>query len=772
MKRMICLFLLLMLLATGAAAQSNLMVFGDEFANGWQNWSWSTTLDPTASNPVYAGSRSLAATYTSAWAGVYLRSSAALPAGYTTLRFQIHGGQSGGQRLRVDFYNEASQGTTAATITVEAGRWQQVDVPLGSFGPSERLWGIVWQDTTGGSQPTFYLDAIQLLPGVAPTPAPPGSGPALRIDAGADRRAINPYIYGMNFASAEMAAELRLPLNRWGGNSTTRYNWQIDVSNRAADWFFENIPNDVADVSRLPLGSSADVFVRDNEAANTESAITLPLIGWTPKDRVYATCGFSVALYGAQQSTDPYKADCGNGVRPNGSLITGNNPRDTSLPIDERWVQDWVRHLSSQFGTASAGGVRYYFMDNEPSLWHHTHRDVRPQPLGSLELRDLTIRYGAAVKAVDPAAQLFGPAEWGWTGYFMSGVDQASQQWSNPPEASLRGGLPLIPWYLDQLRRYEQTSGSRLLDFLDLHYYPQGAGVALGGAGDAATQALRLRSTRSLWDPTYTDESWIGEPVRLIPRMREWVDQYYPGTQLAIMEYNWGAFEHINGALAQADVLGIFGREGLDAAAIWVAPEPQQPVAYAFRMYRNYDGAGGAFGETSVRAVSTDSAQLATFAALRGDGALTVMVINKTGQPLTSPVSITNFSAGAAQVYRYSNADWSRIVREADLPAGTSNITFPAQSITLLVYAPASPTTPTPLPTSTPLPTLTPTPGLIGDINGDGAVTLVDFALLAASFNKRPTDTGYDARADLNSDQVVTLADFALLAANFNRTRS
>jgi hypothetical protein len=57
------------------------------------------------------------------------------------------------------------------------------------------------------------------------------------------------------------------------------------------------------------------------------------------------------------------------------------------------------------------------------------------------------------------------------------------------------------------------------------------------------------------------DESWIGEVVRLIPRMRAWVDAHYPGTKLAITEYNWGALNHINGALAQADVLGIFGRE-------------------------------------------------------------------------------------------------------------------------------------------------------------------------------------------------------------------
>src|SRR5215468_3500506 len=132
----------------------------------------------------------------------------------------------------------------------------------------------------------------------------------------------------------------------------------------------------------------------------------------------------------------------------------------------------------------------------------------------------------------------------------------------------------------------------------------------------------------------------------LIPRMRTWVDQNYPGTKLAISEYNWGALDNINGALAQADVLGIFGREGLDLATLWAPPTTTQPGAFAFRMYRNYDGAGHGFGDTSVRATSADEAKLAVYASLRSaDGALTLIVLNKTGQDLTSTINMTGFHA-------------------------------------------------------------------------------------------------------------------------------
>jgi hypothetical protein len=78
-----------------------------------------------------------------------------------------------------------------------------------------------------------------------------------------------------------------------------------------------------------------------------------------------------------------------------------------------------------------------------------------------------------------------------------------------------------------------------------------------------------------------------------------------------------------------ADVLGIFGREGLNLATLWAPPSPTDPGAFAFRMYRNYDGQGAAFGDTSVAASSADQGQLAIYAARRGgDGVLTLIIIN------------------------------------------------------------------------------------------------------------------------------------------------
>lgn len=682
-------------------AATNYNIYIDALQNSYQDWSWSQRdLGNTA--PVYAGTRSIRVTYDSGWVGLWLVNPGAgvSTAGYTSLRFAIHGGTSGGQAIFVG----AGSGTTfpdSSRVNLNtyltggpvANQWRVVTIPLTAFGmQNSTLNNVAFQNNSANAQPTFYLDDIQLLAGTLPTPTT-SAGPALSVNTTATGYGISPDIYGMNFADENLAAELRLPVRRMGGNSTTRYNWKNDTSNHASDWYFENIPEDNANPGALPNGSTSDKFVEQDRRTGTKTILSMPLIGWTPKSRAYA-CGFSVARYGAQQSTDPWRPDCGNGVKSNGSNVTGNAATDTSIAIGPQFLKDWIAHLKTLYGDAAHGGVKFYNLDNEPMLWDDTHRDVHPKPTGYDEMRDRTYQYAAAIKQADPTAKTLGPVEWGWTGYFWSALDWApgGDWWNHPQDRNAHGGQPFIEWYLDQMRAYEQQHGVRILDYMDLHYYPQASGVSLSGAGSAATQALRLRSTRSLWDTSYTDESWIAEPVYLIPRMRAWRNAHYPGTKLAMTEYNWGALDHINGAIAQADVLGIFGRERLDLATLWDPPQANQPGSYAFRMYRNYDGAGGQFGNTSLPATSTDQGKLSIFAARRtSDNALTLIVINKTTGALSAKLTLIGWAgSNTARVYRYSSANLNAITRPANqtISSAAFTATYPASSITLFVLTP------------------------------------------------------------------------------------
>src|SRR5262249_4920896 len=143
-------------------------------------------------------------------------------------------------------------------------------------------------------------------------------------------------------------------------------------------------------------------------------------------------------------------------------------------------------------------------------------------------------------------------------------------------------------------------------------------------------QLRRNQSTRSLWDAGYVDQSWIDDTVDLVPRLRSWVNTYYPGTKIGITEYNWGAEGHMNGATTQADLLGIFGRQGLDLADRWTTPAAGTPTYLAMKMYRNYDGHDATFGDTSVATSVPNPDHVSAYSAVRSsDGALTIMVINK-----------------------------------------------------------------------------------------------------------------------------------------------
>lgn len=565
------------------------------------------------------------------------------------------------------------------------------------------------------------------------------AGPALTVDVGANRHAISADIYGINFywdvgssnasgraANLAAAADVRATLRRWGGNNTSTYHWKFDVSNIDADWFFEVLPDTSVDATKLPSGSSFNKFADQARRSGGKIMATMPILGWLPKARA-EMCSFDVAKYGPQCKQDPYARfhpyTCGNGVTyvaacgdpsvtdgkgPSNPSYIKNDPADAYALFDESLQGEWVRYLVSRYGKANQGGISIWALDNEPIWWDNTHRDIHPDPYTYDEVLALNQKYAAAVKQADPTALVAGPVGDNWASLFFSKKDIVAGQsrgnyWSNPVDRNAHGGVAFLPWYLTQMRNYERQNGVRLLDYLDHHAYLAPSNVGFAPAGDANTQALRLRSTRALWDPSYvvTGDYWIkdvennGAPVapRMIPRLREMVSQNYPGTKIALTEYNWGALDHINGALAQADLLGIFGREGLDAATLWGATKPTDPGAFAFKIYRNYDGMGGAFGETGVQAASADQSQLAVYAAQRSDLNLTVVVINKSASPLMSNLTLSGFApASSAKSWTYSPAKLDGVVAQPDLPVDASGLTatFAANSITLLAIPPAA----------------------------------------------------------------------------------
>jgi hypothetical protein len=548
------------------------------------------------------------------------------------------------------------------------------------------------------------IPAVAIAVGVLliTTPTAGAQTVAITVDGAAGRRPIDPNVYGVAHATTAQLNDLNVPLNRYGGNNATRTNWQQNADNRGADWYFQSI----AAASATP-GEVGDTFIAGARAAGAQAMLTIPTIDWVAKvgPNRSKLASFSIAKYGAQTGNDwQWMPDAGNGIRTNGQFVTGNDPNDANVANGVAFQQQWVQHLVGRWGTHAGGGLRYYILDNEPSIWHATHRDVHPAGATMDEVLNKTVAYATAIKAVDPGALVVGPEEWGWSGYFYSGHDQqygSQHGWGHLPDRAGHGGADYLPWFLDQVRQRSSAAGRRLLDVFTVHYYPQGG--EFSDDVSAAMQLRRNRSTRSLWDPNYVDETWINDRVRLVPRLRGWVDQHYRGTLIGLTEYNWGAEGHINGATAQADILGIFGREGLDLAARWATPAASTPTYKAMKLYRNYDGNRSAFGDTSIAVTVPDPDVVSAFAAQRSsDGATTLMVVNKGSAAASIAVTLANVSHGAtSQVWQLTAAN--AIARQPDVavtPAHTLATALPGQSVTHFVIAPGpSPAGPPAAPT-------------------------------------------------------------------------
>ncbi|MBK6728338.1 MAG: glycoside hydrolase family 44 protein [Xanthomonadales bacterium] len=712
-----CLLLLLLLPLPGLA--QNLVWYADAPRAGLQDWSW-TTHNLANTSPVHAGTNSISMEPDN-WGGVYLVNQTEKHrfTDYQSLTLWVHGGSTGGQQVSI-YLTYGGLNVAAFDLNdyisggnVVANQWRQVTVPFdatttlthGAFD------GLFVMDDTGGNQGTLYLDDLQFNARGTPLAASPLS---VSVNLSGPRRAIRPEIYGVNFGDDAQHVDLRYPLRRSGGNSTTRYNWQSDSHNTAFDWFWQNIADGSG--SGLPGNSTLNEFVATTRANGGQAIVSIPTIGLKPIGDRIKRWSFSIAKYGPQDqnecsyfggsppgwcSADAGNGECQNVVNNTGycvnGLIINNDIADTSVPLTNTEIGNWITHLATRPGAADAGVVRWYALDNEPMLWNSTHRDVHPVPPTYDEVWTRGRDVALAIKQADPAAKVLGPVTWGWCDLFSSAADAAGGvSCIDGPDRQAHGGLPFVEWYVKQVCDYATAHGGlRLVDALDVHFYPQGNVTGLGGSSDSelpADSARRLRSLRELYDPAYTSESWVDDEVRLIPRLREWIDARCPGLDIALTEYKWGPDEGPSGALAQAEALAIFGREGVDVATRWVAPETGSLSEDAFRMFLDYDGANTRVLGDSIPATASNGTELGAYAIDQPGQALRIVLINRATAPRDISINLSGTMSGNWQLYRFDAFQRFAQAGNGSINGTTLTLTsVPGRSANLLVL-PASTT--------------------------------------------------------------------------------
>ncbi len=687
-----------------ALLAEDVLIYDDQLRNGFVDWGWAT-YDLAWSGDVHSAPSAIRVE-PDGWEALYLHRDASFDfADFLELRVWVKA-EAGSPAVRLVLLSggaERGDAPLAGFVPggISSAEWREAVVPLAALTPSGSSFNEIWfQDSTGSNQPALLLDDLRLIE----DPTPPGVI-AVAVDPALDRRPISAFLFGVNFASPAQIADVGYTLNRWGGNRTTRYNWQLDVDSSAADWFFTNYTASEPPPP-LPVGSAADRFVLDSRAAGAEVVLTLPALGRVAGPDRLRRWSFSEVTYGPQTSDEcryfgPDPADwppwcnhdqgnglCDPAINTTGycsaqGRIAGNDPDETTVAVGPSFLADWVAFVVSRAGPSEQGGARFYALDNEPMLWDSTHRDVHPAPPTYDEVWAKGLDVALAVKAVDPAARILGPDTWGWCDLWTSSAD-APGDCTDGPDRQAHGGTPFVQWYLEQSCAVAQQIGFRPVDYLDVHFYPQASGVA--GTDDVVDEGVaptRLRSLRELWDPSYVSESWIGAAPRLVPRLRDWIDAACPGTGIALTEYKWGADDSPSGALAQAELLAILGREGVDLATRWVVPATGSAAEQGFRFWLGYDGAGSKIQGETVRATTTDVDAVGAYAVRSPRDELFVLLFNKDDEERTVDVAIAAASVGPAELWRFAAATPLGPAGTLPVVGGSFAAALPARSATV-----------------------------------------------------------------------------------------
>lgn len=467
---------------------------------------------------------------------------------------------------------------------------------------------------------------------------------------------------------------------RHGGNRWTGYNWENNASNAGDDWKHISdywLPTLAGLPGKAGLGPAALPLEhwKQDQAHRAESIFTVPMAGYVAAD------GDGTPVTQAAPNARWVKVVARKGA----PFAATPDLNDGKVYVDE-----FVHYLVAHAGTGAAS-QRYYCLDNEPALWPGTHPRIHPQPPSYAEMISKSAETAAVVLEQDPGAQVLGAVIYGW---------EEAKRLQKAPDAEAQNATYgwYVSYFLDKMRQAGEKQKRRLIHYLDFHWYPEarGGGVriteAKGQVNSAIIQA-RVQAPRSLWDPSYVEDSWIAQnlgrqPILLIPKLQASIDKYYPGTKLAFSEFSYGGGDHISGALAVADALGIFG-EHQALAAHWSTSPKEDFTAAAYRLYLDYDGKGGRYGDRALKASADDNGLLSVHAAAysKAPGRLSILVLSK-NQVRAVPMALRLPGPAPKSLKAYRLEGKKPVIQPsqgASFKEGVLSDTLPALSATLYV---------------------------------------------------------------------------------------
>jgi hypothetical protein len=439
------------------------------------------------------------------------------------------------------------------------------------------------------------------------------------IDLSKPVKPIYPLIYGKNnvlpnaFLSSKDNAEILKAkeagvrfVRQGGGNNSTKYNWRLKLSSHP-DWYNNVYANDWNTAAKSML----------DKLPGVQGMWSFQLLG---KAAANTRNNFNDGAYNGSKYWDGVNQNLAGGgqVNPAGgskALVEGT---------PDLYLMDWsadstVGILNKWFGEKGLGydkkRIQYWSMDNEPEIWEGTHDDVMKKQCTAEEFMQRYFKVAKAARAKYPDIKLVGPVpanEWQWFSY--SGgtkIGNKSVSW--------------LEFFIKRIADEELASGIRLLDVLDIHFYP--------GTSDA-TQSMQLH--RVFFDRTYVFPEANGvhtvnggwdtsiNKEYILGRCSDWLVKYLGpnhGVSLGVTEMDIKSTDPNVQAIWYASTMGEFMKNGAEIFTPWSWKVGMWEALHLFSRYNqaNY-----------VQATSSDETTVSAYPTIdNNNDSISVVLINR-----------------------------------------------------------------------------------------------------------------------------------------------
>jgi len=440
------------------------------------------------------------------------------------------------------------------------------------------------------------------------------------IDLTKPTKPVSPHIYGKNnvlpstFLSSGTTEEITLAkeagirfVRQSGGNNSTKYNWRLKLSSHP-DWYNNVYANDW-DIA------AKNMF---EKLPGVEEMWSFQLLGKAAANTIN---NFSDWSYNQSQYWSGVNQNLAGGGKPN----TAGGSKASVEGNPNLYLMSWtadstVGILDKWFGAKGIGydknKIRYWSMDNEPEIWSGTHDDVMKAQCSAEEFMQLYFKVAKAARAKYPDIKLSGPVpanEWQWYRWGNDGIPSDGKKYC------------WLEFFIKRIAEEEKASGIRLLDVLDIHYYP--------GSSDAAKcvqfhrvffdrdyeypEANGVHTVTGGWDSSINKEYILG-------RCSDWLTQYLGanhGVGLAVTETGLASKDANVQAVWYASTMGEFMKNGVEIFTPWSWDIGMWETLHLFSRYNQ---------ENYVLAKSQNESLISAYPTINANSdSMTIILINR-----------------------------------------------------------------------------------------------------------------------------------------------